>query len=175
MFCVSLCFLIFVETIYIDLKMKRFFCAAFFAAFFSVFSASAQTADEEYRELTKEYLKLSSFDATIEAIVPQMIEHCKSLVPEAPESLWISLFEKFKEKFTTDKVVEPVAEIYAKYFSKQEMKEIVAFYKSPVGKKMSAVTPDLTKDCMEWGKNLGIDVAKEILNEVKEKGYKVNM
>lgn len=155
--------------------MKRFFCVAFFAAFFSVFSASAQTADDEYSSLVKEYLQLTNTDKVMERIIPTMFESLKKIAPEVPDEWWQKAEVKMQENFKTDKISSGIADIYVKYLSKEELKDIVAFYKTPSGRKIAENSPAIHQDCMMWGQKLGMEVASEILKDLKESGYKVNM
>jgi len=43
---------------------------------------------------------------------------------------------------------EDMIGLYDKYFTESEIKDLVTFYKSPAGKKMIAVMPDLNKEMM---------------------------
>ncbi|MNL81411.1 hypothetical protein D3C87_2085160 [compost metagenome] len=55
--------------------------------------------------------------------------------------------------------------------SEQDLKELIAFYQSPIGKKLAEKTPFIVADSMQagqvWGKKLGEDIIKKI----QEKGY----
>ena len=51
------------------------------------------------------------------------------------------------------------------------MKKITAFYESPVGKKLAESTPVMTAEAMEAGQQIGMGIAKEIMANLKEKGY----
>lgn len=43
---------------------------------------------------------------------------------------------------------EEMVQIYDKHFTATEIKDLIAFYESPTGKKMLAKTPEITKDLM---------------------------
>jgi hypothetical protein len=72
------------------------------------------------------------------------------------------LLEKFGTRFATEVVVPKVVSVYAKLFSADDLKQLIAFYESPLGKKMSSVlaeidteaqnlqgpAEDLMQDCM---------------------------
>ena len=57
--------------------------------------------------------------------------------------------------------------IYQKYFTLDELREIVAFYDSPVGRKLAAATPAMTREGMEKGQQLGMEIANEMMAEVR--------
>ncbi len=48
-----------------------------------------------------------------------------------------------------DAIIDNIVPIYAKYFTDQELKELIVFYKSPVGAKNLALTPQLMTEVME--------------------------
>ena len=52
-----------------------------------------------------------------------------------------------------------------------DLKKITAFYESPVGKKLAESTPVMTAEAMEAGQQIGMGIAKEIMANLKEKGY----
>lgn len=155
--------------------MKKIFWVAVVAAFFSNFSVSAQTVDDEYRSLVKEYLQLTNTEKTIELIVPQMLEASKRMAPDVPEEWWQKMELKIKEKFKSEQIAAGIADVYVKYLNKQELKDVVAFYKTPSGKKIAENTPAISQDCMKWGQSLGMEIVMEIVKELKEDGFKVNM
>ena len=70
-----------------------------------------------------------------------------------------------------------VSEIYAETFSEKEIAEISAFYKSEVGRKMITMKPKLSKESMSvgiaWGQNIGSELGKEVLRQLKEEGHKL--
>jgi hypothetical protein len=61
---------------------------------------------------------------------------------------------------------------YEKYFTHADIKELIRFYESPIGKKLISVQPKIMQECMvagqEWGRKLGEKVAKKL----QEQGYK---
>jgi hypothetical protein len=61
--------------------------------------------------------------------------------------------------------------IYHRYLTISDLKKITAFYESPVGKKLAESTPVMTAEAMEAGQQIGMGIAKEIMANLKEKGY----
>ena len=155
--------------------MKKYLWVACVVALFSGFNASAQSVDEEYRQLTVEYLQLSSVDKTYEVIVPQMLESARLMAPDVPDEWWEKLNEKITDKFKIESLSYSIAEIYIKYLSKDELKEIIAFYKTPIGSKLGSLAPSFSQDFVKWGQNIAMDIISEILKELQSDGYKVSM
>lgn len=52
-------------------------------------------------------------------------------------------------KALTKKLMDvEMVQIYDKYFTEQDIKDLIKFYESPVGKKMLAISPELSKELM---------------------------
>jgi len=57
---------------------------------------------------------------------------------------------KFNERIDLDAVLEGVyVPLYDRYFTETELREIVAFYRTPAGRKMVVVLPSLMQDGLE--------------------------
>jgi hypothetical protein len=71
-------------------------------------------------------------------------------------------------------VVDATARIYATHFTEQELKDMVAFYQSPVGRKMIVEEPKVLDESManagSWGDNLSQEVMASMRAEMKKRG-----
>ena len=67
-----------------------------------------------------------------------------SLPPGEYRAKLIDLFlEKFGSRFTTEVIIPMVVSVYAKRFSEEDLKQLIAFYESPLGRKASSVLQDI--------------------------------
>ncbi len=68
--------------------------------------------------------------------------------------------DAFKKELTasTQDLYLKMATVYTESFTEQELDKILAFYDTPVGKKMVAITPELTKKGMEIGQAWGMEL-----------------
>jgi hypothetical protein len=68
-----------------------------------------------------------------------------------------------------------VARIWAKAFTEDELKEIVAFYTSPAGKKLVTIGPKVAADSMNalkgWSDRVGEELYDKAREELKKQGY----
>jgi uncharacterized protein len=108
-----------------------------------------------------------AIDGMMTSIRPLMMS---SLPPGAyREQLTDLFFEKFRSKADLDKMIELAVQAYDKYYSEQEVKELIRFYETPLGHKMATVTPKLSSELREqgqqWGRNLGRESMADVLNE----------
>lgn len=134
-------------------------------------SASAQnTVNNEYKEAIGEMLKLSGSMAAMDQIVPQMITMVKQTASSVPDSFWDGFVTKYKSKLG-DKLVELYTPIYAKYYSLDDIKQLIDFYRTPIGKKLGETTPKIMIEGMQIGQKIGMEIATELQNELKAGGY----
>lgn len=68
--------------------------------------------------------------------------------------------EAFKKELaeSTEGLYSKMATVYTESFTEEEIDKILAFYATPVGKKMVAITPELTKKGMEIGQAWGMEL-----------------
>jgi Uncharacterized protein conserved in bacteria len=73
-----------------------------------------------------------------------------------------------------DELVNDVARNYATYFTEQELKDVLAFYKSPAGKKLiseqSKVVEASMKFAQDWANKLSDQVIAQMREELKKRG-----
>lgn len=105
-------------------------------------------AQNDYKQKTKDLIQLTSggqFEVMIQPLV--------NMVPEKNR-------EAFKAdiKGSMDELYDKLAVIYMESYSEQDVDAILAFYNSPVGKKMVAETPAITKKSMEIGQQWGMQL-----------------
>lgn len=66
--------------------------------------------------------------------------------------------------------------LYHKYFTTAELKEMVLFYKTPTGKKVTSVLPQVTQEGMlagqKHGQSLGPVIEKRLKARFKKEGAK---
>jgi hypothetical protein len=70
---------------------------------------------------------------------------------------------------------QQLARVYAEHFTVQELKELLAFYKSPLGKKLIAEEPKIAEDAMksadDWSQKFAEEVIAKMRAEMKKRGF----
>ena len=99
------------------------------------------------------------------------MESLKNVCYYLPDEIMKQIEEKFRTVFF-DNINELYVPVYKKYYTLEELKAYVDFYETPLGKKVAATTPLLTKDLFEAGQEAGKNIIKEVLKELNldEKG-----
>jgi uncharacterized protein len=73
-------------------------------------------------------------------------------------------------------IINEAGKFYAAAFTEAELKDLVAFYKSPLGKKMQEREPGVLDQTFsfvqqQWGPRLGEEVMNRFRAEMKKKGH----
>jgi hypothetical protein len=128
----------------------------------------------------KELVSLKGGATMFDPLVPGVIESAKnSLVPTNPQlqrplnEVAAQLLKEYEPKRA--EILNEVAKVYAQRFTEPELKEIAAFYKTPVGKKMITEEPialdQSLKMAQAWATRFSDEVLERFRAEMKKKGY----
>jgi hypothetical protein len=128
----------------------------------------------------RELIVVKGGAAMFEPVIPGVIETAKnSLVPNNPNltrelnDVAAQLRKDYEGKKA--ELVYEVALIYAAHFTEQELKDLVAFYKSPLGQKMLKEEPlaldQSMKKATDWSQNFSEAVLGRIRSEMTKKGH----
>jgi hypothetical protein len=128
----------------------------------------------------RELIVVKGGAAMFDPVIPGVIETAKnSLVPTNPNltkelnDVAAQLRKDYDNKRA--ELVYEVALIYAKHFSEQELKDLVAFYKSPLGQKMLKEEPlaldQGMKRAQDWSQEFSEAVLMRIRTEMAKKGH----
>jgi uncharacterized protein len=115
-------------------------------------------------------LALQSMDAMLKSIRPLL---ASSLPPgEYREKVIDLFFEKFRSRVDAQQLLELIVPVYDKHLSHEEIKALIQFYETPLGKKTLSALPAIALESREvgekWGQALGSDCMTEVLTEHPE-------
>ena len=96
-----------------------------------------------------------------------MLALVKQQQPEISDEACRTVEETFNVK-VIDRMVDLYAPIYIKYLTLDDLKQIVAFYQTPAGKKWGEATPSITLEGTKMGQQLGMELAGEIQQALQE-------
>jgi uncharacterized protein len=76
-----------------------------------------------------------------------------------------------------DELVDIAARAYASHFTEAELKQLLAFYQSPLGQKVIEEEPKALNDSMnaadQWANNLSLEVIDSMRAEMKKRGHDI--
>ena len=109
-------------------------------------------------------LVLQSFGGSMAQLKPLIT---KSLPPGAYREKLVDLFfAKFQSKIDLDEFLNMAVPVYDKYFTHDEIKSMIGFYRTPVGKKSISVLPKLTGELREMGEKWGQQIGRSSMADV---------
>ena len=128
------------------------------------------------REVVEAKGALNMFDSVIVGV----IEYHKNVLLQSNPNLQKDLNEvgmRLSAEFAPRRanVQAEIARAYAGRFTEQELRDILAFYKTPLGKKLIAEEPkgvdEATKRVDEWANKFSEEVLLRVRAEMKKKGH----
>lgn len=141
-------------------------------------SATSSRIDPAKAADIRKLLELNGSTSVMLDTMKSMMNGMKPLMTQAlpageyREKLIDLFVQKFQGKVNTDAFVAMAVPIFDKYFSPEEIKNMIVFYESPTGRKMAAMLPALSAELRaageNWGRQLGRDCMQEVLDEHPE-------
>ena len=125
-------------------RLVTLFCmTGFILASFTV-KTQADSFDSDIMKMQQ----VNGSNASANALFPRIIAQLKQSKPDVPEAQWASLkMDVFDVEITS--LNEQLIPVFKKYYTQEEVKAIIAFYETPVGKKMAETTPKMMMEQMQ--------------------------
>lgn len=128
-------------------EMKK---VALLCLFMVAFSIKSQAQDNpEFQKETIEFIKITGAATAFENAINQL----GAMVPETNKAAYIA-----EASGTLDPLYVKMAELYMAEFTQGEIKELVAFYNTDLGKKLAKKQLELTQKAMAFGQSWGMEV-----------------
>src|SRR6476660_9210842 len=142
--------------------------------------ADAQQRSAAAIQTAKEVVTATGAMALFNPLIPGVIEQAKNLFLQQNPGLSKDLNEittkmraDLAPRFT--ELTDEVAKLYAAHFSEAELKQVLAFYKSPVGMKLIAEQPKVGEESLkfaqDWANKLSDQVIANMRDELKKRGH----
>jgi len=102
----------------------------------------------------------------------QMFQALKAVRPEIPDRAYTvmhgELTTLLNERIATPGgLLEQLVPVYARHFTHQEIRELLAFYQTPLGRKTIQVLPQVASESMAAGQRWGQSLAPEMQQRVQ--------
>lgn len=139
-------------------------------------SASHLAAAEEILKVTKANRLL---DQVLDYIVPRQMQLIQKLRPEIPkktlERLQVVFVEKFRAAAPTYN--KALALVYARHLTERDLRNLIAFYKTPLGLKLVDTLPVIIAESQKVGSALGAQIGQQAFNDavkqLKKEGHEL--
>jgi hypothetical protein len=94
-------------------------------------------------------------------VMAQIQIQMEQMLPSVPGEFW----DEFDKRVDVGKLLDLIVPIYDRHFSHDEIKGLIAFYKTPLGTKAISVMPAVTQEAMAAGQKWGAELAQEVILE----------
>lgn len=147
---------------------------AFALAVSTVAPASAQELDPEQLALARKYVELTDQSKIYEVTLLQAgVKTMKTIMAQNPEikDQATEAIGKTINDYAEQKgdLLDQFARVYALRFTTDELKQIVAFYESDVGKKLSAANPEINQQLQQVMRVFRTNLSTEFFAKVRAK------
>jgi uncharacterized protein len=130
--------------------------------------------------LAKQIVEIKGVQSIFAPLVRGVVEKTKNMFMQT-NFMWandlnqVAAIEEQKLAPRVSELVDATARMYAQHFTEAELKQLLAFYQSPVGKKALVEEPKVLDEAMAyagaWGDNLSQEVIGDMRDQMKKRGH----
>ncbi|MFL9831472.1 DUF2059 domain-containing protein [Flavobacterium sp. ST-87] len=132
---------------------------------FCILSLSANAQNTSKTEKINQLMELMGSGKMAIQMMNQMMESFKSSYSKVNDTFW----EDFKKEIKAEDITNMIIPIYDKYYTESDIDQLIAFYNSPIGKKMIATMPQVMQESMVAGQAWGKQISEKVIAKLKEK------
>jgi hypothetical protein len=162
----------------------RLLCAAAMAwAVLAPFSpAAAQTPSPEAIAIARQIIALRGGDQIYDPLFRGIVEKTKFTFMQTNPMLQRDLNEAAAEvhrelQGEVEALKQDAARLYASHFSEEELKQVLAFYQSPLGRKLTDTEPKILDQSMEqaekWTERMVENVMARMRAAMRKRGHEL--
>jgi hypothetical protein len=123
-----------------------------------VSSPPAAKIDPEKERLIRQVMIHTKEAEQAQERVLQAMASMKLMMPRVPENVW----EKYRQLISLDEFRNRLIYVYDKHYTSEELSELLKFYDSPLGKKMSHEAVPILRESMAIAQELSKRAAQSV-------------
>lgn len=104
-------------------------------------------------------------------IAMQMLDNIIPMFQKSYSSVNQSFWDEARKEIMSDDLMNLILPIYDKYYTEDDLDQMIAFHSSPVGKKIAALQPQITKESMDAGYIWGQEVGRKVIEKLKREKH----
>ena len=142
--------------------------------------ARAQSPSPESTAAAKELIDTINLPNQFKNLMPMIMKNLKPAIVQGRsevdrdyDAMVPVLLEASQARI--GELIEAVAIIYSSNFSAEELRAVIAFYKTPVGQKFLQKQPFMMQQTMtagqKFGQSVAADMQKRMIEELRKKGH----
>jgi uncharacterized protein len=145
--------------------MKKILALVFLCLSLGMSNTYAQT--DTKKALVKELMQSMNSASLADQILGSMIDYYKKQGSSIPDTFW----EEMAKEINGTELTNLIIPVYEKYYTEEDLKKLILFYNSEVGKKTIQLMPLIMQESMIIGRDWGLKLSEKVQAKLKEKGY----
>ena len=129
---------------------------------------SAQTKKDDIKELFELMNPGQMIDKIFENMIDVFKHHGNTQISPENQDEFVAYLNEEVKSMTDNLINVHMVNIYDAYFSREELKDLIKFYKSPAGQKFTNTMPDIQRDIMTIMMNQHIPEFQEKIQKKME-------
>ncbi len=139
--------------------------------------ATAQQIDPEKEADIRRLMELSGGQKMLDNVFATMFRELGQMMQERrppgekrqkAEEMMIIMREKMLARMQYDELVKRMLPLYDKFFTHQDIKDLIQFYETPLGQHTLRVMPRLAEESVKVGVQWGREIIDEVMEEMAE-------
>lgn len=144
--------------------------------------AAAQTAAPDATAAAKELVEAMRATDQLKVLMPMLMQQLKPAIaqgrPEVERDYdamvpqMLAAVDARMGEFTG-----AIAVLYASHFTADELRQLTAFYRGPVGQKFLLIMPKIMQDSMtigqKFGESIALDTRNRMIEELRKRGHRI--
>lgn len=144
--------------------MRKLFALTFFISFSSVIPLFAQ--DDDFTKDIRKLLEVTGAEQQMIQSLNIMTDSFKRNLSDVPPEFWDQFVIEAKKDMNS--LLNDMAELYKKHYNENEVKALIKFYSSDLGKKILAKTPIIQQEAFRMGEEWGRGLARKVQEASKD-------
>ncbi len=133
--------------------------------------ARAQTPDPAKVALIQQILAVThAADLAVTAIETTLPTQ-RQANPQIPGEFWDEFAKRARAE--VPRLVQLLVPIYDRQFTTAQLKELLAFYQSPIGRHLIGVQPVITTQSMQAGQQWGSEIGAAVAQDLRKRGVRM--
>lgn len=115
-------------------------------------------------------VRISGSTQSLDAVLEQIIDHFRMQHPSVSEKKWQQLNEEIFAP-AREMALNHIAEVYKLHFTHEEIRVLIDFYSSPLGKKLTGLYAEINRDLVPVSQSWSAQLFHKACDYLKSSGY----
>jgi len=130
-----------------------------------LFYVNGYSQSESKKAKILEMISLTGVDKIGMQMMDNVMNSFKNRDNSIPDDFWIEV----KKEVNSEELINLYIPIYDKYYTEEDLEDLVKFYKSPIGKKVTSIMPQMMNESMEIGRKWGKELAQKVIQKLENR------